>query len=414
LKPYQEIEIDSQVFDVNTSIEINIGGICERVRLSRVTLFLVIDVATGCILSYHLCITRDPTQEDLLSLLEKIHRPWEPLELKTPGLSYDPGACLPSKLSELNEHAGIGVIKMDNALCHMSLLARHYICETLIASLNFGLPAAPKTRNFIEYAFRMLNHHSHRFDSTTGSHPKDPIKESSSNSKKPPVLTLSALNEVLSVVITNYNIKPQERLHARSPIDMMKALMTTQFPRISFSHLDGPSNPFARRIERQVKRIAHENRRPHLNFEGFRYTGECLSEPQLVGKSVIIEYDIRDIRQVKVYLTNGKNIGAVNAPRSWQSYPLSLQTKKKIRKETRIARLNTRDPLVGYFTYLLENKAIPKQATELSRVYQEIIQNQDGHVVPIDSSTIDKLTKSSSLVKTIPRWSRKLFKPKSR
>ena len=81
--PFQEIQIDAQTADIHTSITLEIDGKKYPLRLSRVTLFLAIDVATNCIIAYHICFTRAPTQLDLLILINNIFARWSPMNLST-------------------------------------------------------------------------------------------------------------------------------------------------------------------------------------------------------------------------------------------------------------------------------------------------------------------------------------------
>jgi len=406
--PYQEIQIDSQTLDVHTSMYIEFKGQMIPLRLSRLTLFLATDVATGCHLAYELCLTKDPTQVDLLNLLQNIHRKWQPLELKTPGLNYEPEACLPSAISDLNRIVSVGMIRLDNALCHMSHLVRNYICDELGATLNFGLPAQPKGRNMVEYAFKRLNEHIHRFPSTTGSNPFDPLRESKKNLTKPPVLTISSLNEILSVLITHHNVIPQEKLGGRTPIDTMKFCLDNQFIPLSYAHFDKRVDPFLRRKKVTVKWLSKENRKPHIHFEGFRYTGDGLHNTELVNCKIVIEYDIRDIRRISAYSCMGDRLGSLSAPKSWQNYPLSISTLRKIKKDTKRLRGLGADPLSGYFEFLLANKNTPLQATELLRVFKEY-SSSPSHLKLLSPATSDtKISPTSISLRNKPRYSSRI------
>lgn len=413
-KPYQEVQIDAQIQDINTHINLEFNGHNIPLRNSRVTLFLATDVATGCRLAYHLCLTKDPTQMDLLTLLEKIYIPWEPLNLKTPGLFYEPEACLPSALGELNQNVSVGIVRLDNALCHMSHMVKDYVCNAMGATLNFGLPAQPKGRNDIEYAFNLLNQYTHRFASTTGSNPQDKLKEAKKNIKKTPVISLDAFNEILSVLITHHNVIPQERFGGLRPIDIMKIGMEQILVPLSYAHLDKRSNPFLRQKKVNVKWLQHENRRPHINFEGLRYSGNGLNNLNVTGREIIIEYDIRDIRCLKAYSIYGDELGTLFAPKSWQNYPHSISTRQKIRKETRRSRTLGADPLSGYFAFLMSKKELPKQATELLRIYKEY--TGAGSEIHISSLTTDEPlndeyhSKSKNIFSSrIPAWSTMLM-----
>ena len=125
----------------------------------------------------------------------------------------------------------------------MSHLVKNYICNDLGATLNLGLPAHPKGRNVIEYAFKLLNEYTHRFASTTGSHPKDAIKETTKNSKLPQVITLHALEEILSVLMTSQNTTPQNRLNGLSPLHAIKQQMNSCPIRMNFNGVHNQSNP---------------------------------------------------------------------------------------------------------------------------------------------------------------------------
>lgn len=406
--PYQEIQIDSQILDVHTSMYIEFKGQMSPLRLSRLTLFLATDVATGCHLAYELCLTKDPTQVDLLNLLQNIHRKWQPLELKTPGLNYEPEACLPSALCNLNRIVSVGMIRLDNALCHMSHLVRSYICDELGATVNFGLPAQPKGRNMVEYAFKRLNEHIHRFPSTTGSNSLDPLKESKKNLIKPPVLTINSLNEILSVLITHHNVMPQEKFGGRTPIDIMKFCMDNQFIPLSYAHLEKRMDPFLRRKKVKVRWLIKDNRKPHIHFQGFRYTGNGIHNTELVNSEIVIEYDIRDIRRISAYSCLGDKLGTLSAPKSWQNYPLSLSTLRKIRGDTQRLRGLGVDPLAGYFEFLLANKDRPSQATELLRVYKEY-SSSTSSLKLLSSAQLDKkISPSSIFSRNKPRYSSRI------
>ncbi len=368
---YQELQIDSQVLDVTTSIYLEVGGELLPHRLSRLSLYLVKDVASDCILSFQLCFTKSPTQIDLLNLLENIHKPWRPMKLKTPGLEYEQGACLPSCLGTEFENAGIGIVRLDNALCHLSHLVRDYICESLGATFNLGLPGNPKGRNYVEYAFKQLSDQMNRFASTSGSYPTDPIRESKSNRKKPPKLTINALEEVLSVLITSHNIKASDQLKGRSPMEEMKYQMRN-YPIPLFRLNKKPDAcPYKQIKKVKIKWNKRENRDPYINFLGVRYNGKCISSFRQNNKEILVEIDCRDIRILKAFAQTGEEIGELYAPKSWQKFAHSTKTRQKISKITKLKRLDSTDPLSGYFDYLLENRELPKISTELIRVSRE-------------------------------------------
>ncbi|WP_444993907.1 Mu transposase C-terminal domain-containing protein [Aliikangiella sp. IMCC44359] len=211
----------------------------------------------------------------------------------------------------------------------------------------------------------------HRFESTTGSGPHSPIKERNARRDKIPILTLDALEEVISVLITGHNIKPQNRLGGLSPIQYLTQCYIVHYLNHGFSLLDDLSGTHYRQEVVSVKWIKSENRRPHINFLYLRYTGDCLTANEYLRKKVVIEFDESDIRKLRVLSTDGKRLGTVVAPRTWQQYRHGIRTRLAIIKLTRRKRMLGRDLLSGYFNYLLNKKHLPKVATELIRVSRE-------------------------------------------
>jgi hypothetical protein len=372
---YQEIHIDEQSTDVHTSLHLEHQGRLIALRVARVTLILAVDVATDCYLAAQLCLTQHPTQSDLLALLRQLHAPWQPLTLTTPGLEYKPGACLPSALGEPFARAGIGIIRLDNALMHLGHRVRQYVCEQVGATLALGLPAQPKTRNQVEHAFDVLNDTLHRFRSTTGSSPQDRVREPRRQQRRPPVLTLRALEETISIVLTTHNTDRQTRLFDHSPLDTLRDAMAHQF--VPLLPPGRVVDPFIERRTVPVRWLRHEHRAPHVNFEKSRYQGRALAAPDLVDQDIRVDFDIRDIRVLRAYRLTGEYLGELLAPKSWQHFPHSLTTRKHINRLLTKERLRGDDPVGNYFAYLLANKDKERHALELARVHREISSAMD-------------------------------------
>ena len=412
---YQDIQIDSQLLDINSSIYIELSSELIPLRMSRITLFLAKDVATDAIISYHLWLTKSPNQYDLLNLIEGIHRPWKPLKLSTPGLKYVPGSCLPTGLQDSFQRASIGILRLDNALCHLADTVKNYVCSKLNATLNYGLPGQPKKRNFVEYAFRLISSELNRFPSTTGSHPKDPIKETRENIKHPPILTINALEEALSILITAHNVHPQGRLGGSSPIDLLQHQMSKGLIRTSSAQPKTTTSPFNQRRKVNLHWYRHEGRTPHINFEGIRYSNKHNFEKYAAKASkIVIEFDPRDIRSVTAYSENGKRLGILHAEESWQKFPHSITTRKRIKQLIRSQKLKSVDPLASYFSYLLNEKHLPKNATEIVRLSREthVVSSQKSENKFAQKTPAQRRYKGSNrrIRRKIPTWSSGLFK----
>lgn len=366
-----EVQIDAQIEDLNTTIHLELNDELIPLRISRVCLLQGIDVTTKTVLGYHLVLSKEPNQDDILQLIDNITRVWEPMGLKTPGLAYAPGSGFPSMWDGDFRRMTFGTVKLDNALVHMAETVRHALCDSLGATLNLGLPGMPKGRNWVEMAMKLANKFTHRPASTTGSSPTDPIRESRKNKKKPPKISLRTLEEALSIILAKHNITPRAELGGHSPLDTLRHHAESHYVRwMPQSHFEN-WKPFDAEVRRKVIFLDNEKRRPFVRFGYTRYSGKCLSNPKLTGTIIRLKFDRRDIRVIQCYTLDGIYQGEIFAPKSWQRFPHSIYTRRKIFKEVKKWKKHTDDPFAEYFHQLLQSRSIPKCALEIIRVYRE-------------------------------------------
>ena len=378
---FEELQIDEQLEDAYTSIDLYLDDNLTPLRVSRISVALAIDAASDAILDYKVCLTQHPSHEDILWLIEKIRRKWQPMVLTTKGIKYLPGSMLPSALDDQVRHLQPGVIKLDNALAHHANRVANYVCNRWGATVNYGHPASPKDRNIVEYAFRRLNRLTHRMESTSGSSVVDPKRESKKNSKTPPVIKLHEFEQMLEVVITAHNIRGQARLGGASPLEIIKHQID-QFPLpLNFSALDREASAFLDERKVRVIHLKNERRTPFINFEGLRYTGAGLSNAKLLDAKILVRFDIRDIRKLDAFDSNGKSLGEILAPKSRQAFALSIRTLRKINKKARQDSGMEQKSVDRYFSNLVDGIGSSKNNMELIRVYREI-QSNDQVTIP--------------------------------
>lgn len=370
LRACREIQADEHTIDLFGRADIVLNENLIPLRLARCKLILAVDSATSCILAYRLVLSEEVNQFDILSLFASMFYLWQPLDLTTPGLQYTPGACLPAYFGGEFLRMGFGIVRLDNALVHLAASVKNYICSDLCATLNLGLPAQPKGRSHIEHAINIAATCAHRFASTSGAHPKDPNRETLKNSKKPPVITLAALEEALSVTLTHHNVVPQTSLGNATPIEVLRYQMANSPVRLLPPVLM-PTHPFIYSEIVSIKRIASERRRPHINFLYVRYVGDALDQLTPKYTKVRIECDYRDIRNLKVFSLHGQFLGEVSVQGGWIRFPHSITTRKKIFRENKTARISMRDPLGEYFAQVLQQRDLPSKALELMRISRE-------------------------------------------
>lgn len=384
-KALLDVEIDEQIVDLNCVITLSLSDTLIPLRLSRVSLLLAIDVATDCILGYHIAYTKSPNQQDMLSLLISSLYPSAPRILSTPFLKPPPGKLFPSHYLGEYKRMTIGTLHLDNALIHKANSVKNYICDYLGGTINLGIPANPNDRNWIEYAFNRVNKLSHRFKSTTGSHVRDPIKETRKNKKNPPVVNLEAFEEALYIALGKHNITPQKRLGSHSPLATFTNQIDNNYVRLHPLEHTKQKSPLHELKSCSIKHSKAENRLPHINFYGVKYSGPCLTSA--LDNNVDIYYERLDIRVLKVYNKDGVFLGDICAPKTWMQYRHSIHTRNILLKFNRKNRFHDSDPFAHYFAHLLSEKDKPQKALEIYRMFSEVALPNKSKEVEHEAST---------------------------
>lgn len=404
----EEIQIDEHTIDCNVAAAVVLQGQMTPVRLSRVSALVARDVATGCYLAHTIALTQHPSADDVLALFDAMTRPWEPMELTTPGLTYAAEAPYPAALGETFLRPAFGIIRLDNALAHLATKVRQMVAETMLATVNYGLPRVPKGRNVIEHAFARLNIDIHRFPSTTGSHTQDPIREPRKNIKSAPYISQRVLEEVISVLLAEFNLRPIANQGGISPIEQVQYQMNHHLVPLRAPQRGPALGPFESMRQVTVRRPDSSSSH-RINFEKVSYRGPALSYAGLANQKVLIRFDRRDIRTLNVQTPEGRVLGEVYAPRTWQRYAHSLATRKKINKLIRLGHLNRRDPLGGYFAYTAAHRHLPSQALTLVQLSREFGLDHESPerqlaAAPPPKQSHDE-TNIAQAMKRLPDWS---------
>jgi len=402
---FQEIHIDEAHIDCKGAAAVVLHDQMKPLRLGRISLLLARDVGTGCYLAATIALSAHPNAADVLALLEQLVQPWEPLALTAPGLSYSAEAGFPSALDESFCRPTFGIVRLDNALAHLSHQVRRMVCEHLGATVNFGLPKNPKARALIEQAFRRLNLDIHRFPSTTGSHPNDPLREPSKLQKNPPFVSLRALQEAISVLLTEYNLSPLANQGGITPLEQMQYQMTNHLLPLRASNLGPGLGPYERSQTVTVRK-GFKAEAPRINFEGCQYTGAALNSADLLNQKVTVLMDIRDIRLLHVMTLDGRSLGVVQAPHTWTRFAHSVSLRKRINHLVRRNVLSKRDPLGGFFDYMLAHRHLPKEALSLLKLAKLMPEEdtlpseeaEDSMPTPKNDSTLQKA------LERLPDW----------
>lgn len=403
---FQEIHIDEAHVDCHGTAAVVLHGRMKPVRLGRISLLLARDVGTGAYLAGTLALTAHPSAADVLALLEQLVTPWAPLTLTAPGLAYAARAGFPSALDETFCRPAFGIVRLDNSLAHLSHQVRRMVCDHLGSTVNFGLAKNPKTRALIEQAFRRLNVDIHRFPSTTGSYPTDPLREPAKLQKEPPFVSLRVLEEAVSVLLVEHNVRPLGNQGAITPLEQMEYQMANHLLPLRATTLGPGLGPYERSQVATVRK-GPTAAQPRINFEGCQYTGAALDSAAWVNQKVTIIYDIRDIRTLTAVTLDGRELGVVDVQRTWRRYPHSISLRKRINRLVREHALSKADPLGGFMDYMMAHRHLPREALTLVQLDRQLPPPDGPQPEPPPNHDQERLTEDPRLkkaLKRLPDW----------
>lgn len=370
---YRELQIDECTIDIHSSVYFNFGDEVLPFRLSRICLIALIDVDTELILSWLLVFNKHAVKTDILEVLRGIQSPKTPKITSVPELiRVNPAGIIPNSLKSQLPHLQLGQVSLDNALTHLSHCVKDYICDELKGTLHLGRPRVPVARVIVEKVFHDLNvDFTHVSKSTSGSSPVDPIKESSKNAKKPPLVSVTHLEDWIAAFVSLHNARRKDKLRGMNAVERCSYLLTNTWH--FHSYLE-PQMIIGNTLEFIVNiRVSKDGQyNPRINIFSLTYTAHFLKQPlsQNLNKvKAVVDPD--DLRIIKAFY-RGEYIGEFWAPTTWQDFAFDYRTRRYIRKLVLKDRVSEKHPLMGYIIYLLENMHVPSCALELYRVLRKI------------------------------------------
>lgn len=371
----ERIQIDEHRLDLENRLHLELDGLRVPLRLGRASVLIAVDVFSGCCLGVHLSLTKAPDQDALLMLLAKCLSPEPMMTFTTDGLKLTPGAGFPSQMHDLGAMS-LGIVEMDNAWMHRAGSVANLLCDRLGATIHQSKPCNPLGRALVESVFSYLaTHTTHRFAATSGTGPQDPRRESAQNRKRAPTCSLRTLEEVVTIIMAEHNLKPQADRGGLSPLELVRLARQQQCLRYR-SEIDRARwKPFQHQIKVPIHRPADRHHRAYVNFEYCRY-GNAAVLDIVSDAHVMLQYDRRDIRTLEAFSLTGQYLGVLHAPPAWSRYPHGVMLRRTAMKHCSNHRKHTPDPLSAYFRELLDNRGQPGFALELLRVAREIAPGQ--------------------------------------
>jgi len=363
VKPYSDVQLDEHLLNVLMIIHIQApDGSWIPQLFDRLWLIVLIDVVTKVIISYHLCLTRY-NSDDLLEIVAKSMEPtWKPKELTIPKLTYKTNAGFPASNIPQCEWLLFDKLSMDNDACHMAKSVQETIIGTTGCTINLGKKAHPETRGIVERVFRTLDSCGfNRITSTTGMNILDSRRRHPERDAIKYEIHVNELEELLDVIIANYNATPHSSCFGMTPLDLLNGKLSEGFNVLrKLPKEQRDKNPlFNYSIDCTVRGSISSGTRPYVQYMNAKYTNELLStSPSMIRRKLTLIPNRKDLRVIPAYFDDGMFYGYLRAASPWNKEKHSLRIRKAIIKNINEGKLsrNTTNPIRAYHK-LLEKRA---------------------------------------------------------
>jgi hypothetical protein len=339
LKFMQRVEMDAHKIDGRFCVSIPLigGGYKEKI-IHRLWVIVILEVVSRAVIGYYLSTRREVSQDDVLRAIKRGLGRWVLREVSFSDTPYLPGAGLLSALGESFVGLCWDECSVDGALAETCQRVRTELLESVGANLlepesSFSKRRSKDDRPFIEAYFRNLAGGAfQRMSNTTGAKPQD------KKGRKPEEVAITSrfqfeyAEELLDVLIANYNATPHHGINNRTPLEYAQFLF--QMLDAKFRHADPQRVEKLLSVRKKccVKGGAQTGRSPFVEFYNAKYTNEILqNRNDLVGSNIwVICHKEDDCRVALASTLEGLSLGVLRAAPPWSSSPHSLAVRAAI------------------------------------------------------------------------------------
>lgn len=193
-----------------------------RVPLQRIWLYLVADTVCSVAYDYAVAIRPQPSSAHLEQAFENMTRPWSPRQLRISGLTYRPGAGLPSGVIPGMCERRLAGVSFDNAAQHYGVRVVDTLHRGTGCAIRWNAVGAWWQNAIVERVFKALGDFGlARLPSSTGTGPKDPLRPDSVEAAVRHEIEWEELLDLVDVVICNFNATPHSSLGGATPLEVL-------------------------------------------------------------------------------------------------------------------------------------------------------------------------------------------------
>ena len=345
----QRVEMDAHKLDGRFCVSIpQVGGGFQEKIVHRLWVIVVIEVVSRAVIGYYLSMGREVSMVDVLRVLKRSLGRWVPRKVSFCDTPYMAGAGLLSSLGD--EFVGLcwSETCVDGALAETSEHVRNALQDAVHSVLldpktSYAKRHSKDDRPFIEAYFRNLAGRGfQRLSNTTGAKPQD------KQGRNPEAVALTSrfqyeyAEELLDVLIANYNATPHSGIGNRTPLEYAKFLHKNSVGDFRYADPDLVEKLLSFRKLCMVRGGAQTGRAPFVDFYYAKYTNSLLQSRQdLVGAKIWVIWNKEDDGRFALASTvDGTSLGIVRAAPPWNISPHNLMIRKTIAQLAKLGKLS--------------------------------------------------------------------------
>jgi putative transposase len=334
--PLDRVEVDGHKTDVNWRLHApGPQDTVVVVEVPRIWLLAMIDSVSFVVFAWHLVVARRYTQTDLLELHARALTPWAPRILQSPDMRYDAQAWMPTFGAGSGDIVRPICVAMDNDSAHTSHLSTEQLAFFQRGFVNLDVAGIPERRPHIEAFFKMIEERVYR-RLAGGFRPAGAVSgtKTRANALNPSdyPLELIALEDLMDVVISSYNVTAHTSLQGRSPRDVHEAYLRTQ-PWINRCSQTAEDVRQLRTLRKKVwiRGSRKDGVLPHVNWEhGIYRSARLKGRWDLIGKTYWARVLSTDLREMGLYdEETGELVVVLRALPPWHRSPHDLYMRRR-------------------------------------------------------------------------------------
>lgn len=316
----------------------------QLVPVQRLWIYAYADVEGRAVLGYAVAIRDEANGAMLETAVDMSQRPWKKRELKMHDVHYSKTAGFPNGSVEGFTACRPAAFRLDNGMPGFSLRMADRVRRKLGCAISFGSIGGWWHNAVIERIFLRLEQCGfHFFPSSTGSHPKDPMRGDACAEAVKHNIEWHELIDLVDVAFANYNGERQAGLGYRSPLEVLREASNPDTGWVQFGHslpatVSTPQLGIA--IETRTirgKRDRGAYRHAYVQIDKCDYTNDAIANRiDLVGTplTVHIPDDLEgDMRSIRAFLPSGEPIGELTVRnRGWRRTKHSREMRKVINR----------------------------------------------------------------------------------